>query len=210
MADGRFARPLNATMLSGWVTLRIALLMDITDSGGNLTGTPRFGVGLCSGAVNILGDTTTDNWVGFISNSASWTRATIPSRYESSDSRAATRVGTTLTVAGTDAIGAATWRLLADGSRKLFFVDITRGSPNFTVFCSLFSTSLTGSTDISDAIFVTQSVSGVPAATSHQAATAQTIAVDEGTNGTLDHVNIWYNQVAAPLRIANFRVFRVA
>ena len=53
---------------SNWTKLRVGVRMSILDSGGNITGSPRFVIGLCASSGNPVnnGSATTGHFVGEI------------------------------------------------------------------------------------------------------------------------------------------------
>jgi hypothetical protein len=204
MTNARFARQPLPAVFSGWSKLRVALRLKIADSGLDITGTPRFGFGLCSGNTNILGDATTTHFVGALTNVATITRnVTSPVIYTTTNELfPAKRIGSTFTFGTTFASSPA----MAVGVYSLWFLDITKGSPNYTLQM-FFRISTAGTPTNAD--FLTQSVAGVPAFTAHLLQTAQTLAVDETTNGTLDHACVWWNQTTPVIDISEWRVYRL-
>lgn len=206
MSNARFARLPEALIFSGWVTLRLALRLKITDSGGNLTGTPRFAWGFCAGTTNIMGDTSVDHFVGLRSYSGTWTRSTTETRYGTVNITGAKQVGATVTDAS--ASGAVHVSLFHVNQYKLFFCDITKGSPNYTF--NGFSPTSNSTSNPTASDFLTQSVLGSPAFTGHAAGTNRTLAVDEGTDGTLNACGVWWNQTASTIDIADMRVVQLA
>lgn len=202
-ATARGARKLSAIILSeGWTRLRVGVRIKPSDSGANLTGTPRFGLGLCAGSSNILGDATPDHFVGIITNDATWTRSTSQTRYTVNPVDIAKNVDGVLTTGSS----ISTTLVLTTGFWKLLLVDITKGSPNFTVNMVLFPNA-NSTTDASEANFLAKMMDDVPAFTNHTAGSAQTIAVNEGTDGTLDHVNFWWDNATA-MNLADIAVRR--
>lgn len=204
MTNARFARAPIASLFTGWTTLRIALFVQWLDSGGNITGTPSFAFGLCSGNANIMGDATTTHFCGAISTVATWTRATSPLRYTGVTIAPAKKVGTTLTLGTNFTTAAMAWLT----QPSFFFVDITVGSPNYSMRLICPTASPAGTP--TEAEFLAQSVAGVPAQLNHVYQTAQTVAVDEATNGVFDHACVWWNQASPSVDILNWRVYRLA
>lgn len=196
--NARFARQPLPEIFTGWTKLRVALLLNILDSGVNITGTIRFAYGLCAGSTNIPGDATCTHFVGGLLASSPWARNTPPTRY-SGNAFAAKLVGTTLT---TSAIAACTYVVTPS---QMLFIDITKGSPNYSLQ-AFFSVSTTVATY---ATFLTQSLAGTPSATGHSYPAAETIAVNEGVDGILDHACVWWNKADPAWDIAAWRVFRL-
>lgn len=203
MTNSRFARQPVPALFTGWAKLRIAALLRFGDSGANITGTPRFGLGLCAGSTNILGDATTDHFAGVVTNGATWNRQAGTVYYYSVSPAAAKKVGTTLTLASNFASDMSSHTT----GQTLFFVDITKGSPNYTF--DLFRNN--GASPVATlADFLSLSVATIPALSSHVLTTGVTLAVDEATNGTLDHACAWWNQTTPTMDILAWRVYRLA
>ena len=133
------ARPI--VLPAAWTKIRVGMRLQCVHNGGNVTGTPRFAVGFGSGTSNMVGDATTKNWIGAITNEPVWT-INSPSGYSwytianTNPMVAAARVGSAWTIGAAVSpipIGLAA---RADGSndgRQLLFVDVATGSPNYTV-----------------------------------------------------------------------------
>lgn len=201
MTDARFARQPIPSVFTGWTTLRVALLIRLINNGVNLTGTPRFGFGLCAGGTNILGDATTDHFAGMLSTTATWTRnATFYGQFSVNPAK---RVNTTIT---TGTALTPNTLIMTGTTSSLFFIDITKGSPDysFQTFCRV---NTTGTPALSD--FLLQSVNAVPVFASHSYTAAQTLAVNEATDGTFDYSCVWWDQAATSMDILAWRVYRV-
>lgn len=180
------------------------------DSGATLTGTPVFSVGLCSGDTNIFGDLTTTHWVGVKTTGATWPRLTgPPTGYQVFPAQSGKTIGTTFT-------SAANWLsvsgyILSDvagGNRSCWFVDITKGSPDYTIrgYARINGTA----SDISLATMQAQIAIDAATMTDHALANIGTVAVDEATNGTLDHVCFSWNRATPEIEISDHGVFILA
>jgi hypothetical protein len=201
MTNARFARQPLPDIFTGWSQLRVALYLAINDSGGNITGTIRFTLGLCAGSTNIPGDATCTHFAGGLLASTPWTRGTGPTRYTGVNTFPSKLVGTTLTTGTT--FGGSYW---LTGVPQMLFIDITKGSPNYSF--RLFFPTASATPSVSD--FETQSVAATPAFSNYTYASAQTVAVNEGTDGTFDHSCVWWNQTNPTFDIAYWRVYRLA
>jgi hypothetical protein len=199
-----------------WNKLRIAMRLASTDTGASITGTPDFSVGLCCGQTNIYLDATTTHFVGIKSIATSWTRGTFGGvlYYQASGSspyhQPIKRVGTTLTTGtgfSTSVLTMNPESASASVHRWLFFVDITKGSPNYTL--NLFAASGVPNTDLSAADFLTYSAVDAVAVTGHAFDTNRTIAVDEGADGTLDHINVRWSESAPEIEISDLAAVRL-
>lgn len=211
MQNGRFARLLDPSAFASgtWGKIRIALYMSMFDTGTTVGSTPIFQVGLCSGTSNIPGDATPTNAVGLNVTAASWAYYNGGASYKIYNCGTCypfKNVGGTLTNGTSSTSVVFTTTGSADGLAAEFYVDITRGSPNYTVqlFCPT-----AGAPGISEATFETQSLVGTPVITNHGFLTAQTIAFDESA-GSLSAAFVYYNQIAAYGLIRQMRVIRLS
>ena len=211
MQNGRFARKPVPQLFDGgtWTKIRVALYCEIVSTGSTLT-TPILNFGLCSGTTNIPGDATPTNAVGAKMN-ANWTfynggGTTIQYFGEFITHKIVAGVGTNgLSFGnGTSAIVTDT-NSGTDGC--CLFVDIQKGSPNYTLNLFCFGPTL-GASGMSEAVYVTQSIALTPAATSHTFITAKTVAFDE-SGGTLDAAYVYWSMSNA-LKVKNWRVVKLA
>lgn len=195
--------------------MRFALRWHMRDSGANLTGTPRLNVGLCSGSGvgSFVSDATTAHFVGVRTPNATWTRsvddyvmtgvtAWLPTK----------RINTTFT----DGSALATsWSIgnqaVANrAERSLFFIEITKGSPNYSFQIFYFPNAAGAVADVSKATFDAEArVGGTPVVTGHALSSAITLAVDEATNGTLDHVHIYWDRATPEVEITDYAIHRI-
>jgi hypothetical protein len=120
----------------------------------------------------------------------------------------AKKVGTTLT--STALINSTLTAAPATGYRSVIFVDILKGSPNFTfnIFCR--DNNSTATTDITRAEFLTQMQQATPALTTHTLSGTQTQAVDEATDGFFDSVNVYWSQTGTPMELSDIAVARLS
>jgi hypothetical protein len=92
-------------------------------------------------------------------------------------------------------------------NRCLMF-DITRGAPNYTVKVfypdSNAAVSLTTRTT-----FLSQLEATTPTLLYHANGSDRTVAVNEATDGVLDHVNIWWNRSAPAVSIDDVSIVRL-
>jgi hypothetical protein len=205
MSNARFARLPSALVFTSWNTIRVALRVRMSDSGANLTGTPVLAFGLCAGTSNIIGDATTTHFVGVQSVGATWTRATAPTRYTLADIRPTKKVNTTTTSGASTILNSS---IFHTAFFKLYFVDITKGSPNYTF--QMFGPTAASSVDATASDFLTHSVALSPALANHAQGTSRTLAVDEGADGTLSAACVFWNQVASIFEIADWSVIKLA
>jgi hypothetical protein len=186
-SNGTCAR--KVTIPGGWSKVRVGVRLQIDGTGANIT-TPTFALGLCSGTTNIFGDATVTHFVGF-ADILTWT---VSSGWYPISVKPSKKVGSTLTQ-GTALGSPVIWgNLGTDPARhSLWFVDITKGSPNYTIN-GFFRTALSVS-DPTASDFLTQMALVTPSLSNHAVGTDQTIAVNEGTDGTLDSINLFWSGI---------------
>jgi len=208
LSNSNFARPFSVA--SGWTQLRIAMRLIMRNTGANLTSTPRFFAGLCSGSTNLPLDATTTHFVGIRFTSATWTyQVGPPVRYASLTANVAKKVNTTWTEG--NQIFITTNHMMADATttnRQFLFVDITKGSPNFTV--TTFHRNNVTAGDLTVAEFLLAAPLAPPTVVNHTAGTGQTTAVNEGTDGTLDHVCVGWDRSTPEIEICDLAVVKLA
>jgi len=210
LTASNFCRPF--AFADGWTSMRIAMRLIMTNTAANLTSTPRFYVGLCSGNTNMAMDATTTHFFGCITTSPTWTYAAgPPALYDTSlFYRGASRIGTTLTVSA-GSIG--TLYMMADATtmnRQFFCVDITKGSPNYTVGSGLYRVNGT-SGDVTTANFLATIPLSTMSFTNHTVGAAiTTLACDEATYGTLDHVNIGWDRASPTIEISDLALVKLS
>jgi hypothetical protein len=206
LSNSQFARPLP--MGSTWTQIRIGFRFHMRDSGANLTSTPKFTIGVSSGSTNLFGDATTDNFVGIQTNNATWTRTSTTHYILSANGIfPVKRVGSTLTLGGVAfnvqsqiTLGAAA----ATADRQVYFVDITKGSPNYTLRPFYCNNTLV---DQSLNTFLTQMEIASPSLTGYSFPTAQTIAASEAA-GVFNHVNIAWDRTTPEIEICDLAIAR--
>jgi hypothetical protein len=210
MTNARFARMPIASIFSGWTTLRVAVYCKMNDSGADVGGTPRFAFGLCSGTSNIPGDATCTHFCGVMTGLVTWTRSTAAVRYSMTNGwYPAKVVGTTFSF-GASNFSNSSNTTFHTTAPQLLFIDITKGSPNYSFKMFYYSGGATAPTP-SQSDFLAQSVAGSPAFTNHvYSGSAITLAVDEATNGTFDAACVWWSPTNPTADIYAWRVYRVA
>jgi len=191
-----------------WNKIRVGIRL-MVNAAANITGTPAFAVGVCSGTSNPWnnGAATTTNFVGCITAQPSWTYTTNVMLLNSGnvDFRVATRVGTTTTF-GLQPPSVLVIPALSYDIRGVIFVDITKGSPNYTV--NVFSPTSITLADVTQTAFFTQVAAEVSSISNYAFGTPRTIAVDEG-NGILNAVNIgWDKSVSGTIEISDLAIVR--
>jgi hypothetical protein len=203
LSNSQFARTLSIG--SAWTTIRVGLRLHMDTTGGNLPGVPILFFGLCSGTTDIFGDASVTHCVGAISDDTWLVAGNV--YYASSMLKPACKYGTTLTK-GTSFGQSAIPSTITAASRVCWFVDITKGSPNFSL--KVFTQHTATIADISVATFLQQMEAATPALAQHQYIGPQTVAVDEATYGYFDSVNVAWNQTTPVVEICDLAVARLA
>lgn len=190
--------------LGTWTRVRFGATIQLNADG--VAFTPDLAFGFCKGSANVYGDASVDHFVG-VTSSGTWAFV-IANNYDSLNVRPSKKVGVTQTN-GTDL----TANVVAHYSpgvaivRGMFMVEVEKGSPNYSF--RLFHRSNT-TTDVTDASFLTQMVEATPVLTNHLWTAAQTLAVNEGVDGTLDAVNIFYGHSTKFLESSIVAVVKMA
>lgn len=210
LANSHFARSIS--FAAGWTTLRVGLRLHMRNIGTDITGTPRFAFGLCSGTSNIFGDASVTHFVGALSSAASWTYGTgTPNYYyDPSQMVPAKKVGSTLTTGATfgQSVFAASAAVGGSERRAMMFVDITTGSPNYTL--KLWASGTATIPDQSNATFLAQMENNPPSLANYTYSAGKTIAVNEGTDGTLNAINVSWDRTTPVIEICDIAVARIA
>lgn len=202
MSNSCWAREISIP--STWTTIQLGLRWHWRDTGLNLVSLARLYIGVGHGTTNIIGDYSVDNWIGLISNAATWTRNV---GYYSGGQPfyGCTKVGTTRTLSaavisssGSTSVsnGAAT----ATADRCVEIVRITKGAPNFTI--DNFEHNGATFVDVSEASFLTTLEMAVPILANHQDGNAQTLAFSEAA-GTLNAIQIAWERSQPVIEICD-------
>ena len=199
-SNGTYARLLEAG--NTWNRIVIGFRYAFSGADRSQAGSVRLALGLSNGITNVFGEETTNNFCGLVTDEATltynagggfpfWDGVVATN----ADLVAATRVGTTLTTGSV--VHQALLTLAASaGIRHAIFIDITKGSPNFTLNAGVPSSVGVEDTDITKAEF--ESFFDDYSADLDQIATwnlqwskgsDQTIAVDEAGDGDLTAIN---------------------
>lgn len=190
---------------TSWNRLRVGARVCITDSGINLSGTPRFYLGVQAGAVNNpLSGSAATHFVGLITSSGNWTRS--GSTYSvASGPFYGKQVGTAISTVAVNVTTVFPWN-----TYRLYvsMIEITKGSPNFTL--QVLTVNNINASPVPFANFIagmeTSSFAGVPAAIGTGSLVAQPaagIAVNEGTDGQLDSVSIAWDRSSVEVFFAD-------
>lgn len=205
LSSGQFGR--LVTLPTGWSKVRVGLHCHCTDPGVAVSSVSFF-VGLGAGTTNMIGDRTTDHFVGTLITAADlWSRgATLMTGISVA---AGKKVGTTTTVGGAISAGAALPNQAAGAGtdRDVWLVDITKGSPNYTV--ALFGIAV-GPADYTSTYFLSQMPLLAPVFGADGVIGSGTVAVNEAVDGTLNAVQVSWNRSDFMLEIVDLAVALLA
>lgn len=209
---------------SSWTSLRIGLRLHMRNQGANLTGTPRLAFGVIAGTSNLFDDLTTSHFVGIRTNAATWTytgtnRFLVPV----GSLVPIKKVGVTVT-SGTAFFPATQWGIgaatavtgevngttTASADRTLLFVDITKGTPNFTIKCFGWQNTGAAPADVDFETFETLMSSGAPSLSEHASSDEQSLAVDQTANGTLNAVTWHWSRLFPHIVIEDIALKRLS
>lgn len=200
MLHSNWARPI--TIPSGWNHIRFGIVHTVQDTGANLANSPTFAAGFCHGTSAILGDAAAAHTLALQTNQATWTHGT--SDYNTINIQPLVIVAGSVTTGSP--IFVSNSRISHDPTiRKAWLIDVTKGSPNYTI--NLTAANSTGiGADIPIATFLNQMPVASPSFDSEAAGSAQTLAVNEATNGLFNAINVFWDRSDAALNIAAIAV----
>lgn len=203
---------------STWTHIRIGVLWQLTGTANTPGGTGWF-VGLCSGTSAPFNNASTTNAVGVQSTAALLWVSNSPNpyyQYGSSNMFGCKRVGATTTNTASnlaDSAGLFTPTTSGTARRGIFYVDITKGSPNYTIGITML-TSSDAATDVTvpmllsgmTQVFGSISIGGLIMSNGNG---SQTLACDE-TAGGFDTVDVYSNELANPMLLFEVAIEKLA
>jgi hypothetical protein len=162
-------------------------------------------MGFCSGVTNMVGDYLTTNFIG----AGNVVGGSYNGAQFDMTLAAMKKVGTTTTI-GTSILRtflqAGTTNTSAN--QDMIFVDILKGSPNYSVF--MFGPNINGGfTGCTSAQFFTQVIAATPSFGQHAYTGAVTIPFDESA-GPLNAVSVWWGDTAVVCEINDMAVVLLA
>src|SRR6266404_5809726 len=228
LANGNAARLWSSAIGTAWTTIRLGCRLSIEDSGANIISTPRLAVGISAGTSNIFQDATSAHFFGVVSAAATWTRFTNAAGdvaygignpgYTSTGLLLAKRIGSTLTT-GSSLGHASDHNYIGDLSRALrvaWFLEITKGSPNFSVKllqCTNGGATPVGASNITECSlvsFLSNMELASPSIADHVFGSSQTMAIDEATNGNFNAVCVAWDRTAPAMEVSDLNVIKFA
>jgi len=194
MQNSQFGRKVNLPV--GWNTIRLGFLWQFNTT-TTLTGTPVFIAGFGSGITNLIGDASPTNFIGIMLTYdqflASWNGANALSWYDGSIP--CTNVAGVATVDWTQKFNSGVNQgVLYPNTGFSFtpvYIDITKGSPNYSINASLNTSS--SATPCTEPVFYSNMQVASPAPNSNTYSGAKTMPFDE-SNGNLDSIQMYWDR----------------
>jgi len=199
------------TFGTSWTKLSIGVRWAVRSNGFSLPEFPSFAVGVMRGTANGYGALSTDHWVGVRSANSAWNYNAGPPAYfsvpNSSLPLPTKRVGTTLTNPSGVNSSSTTYPGAPSLVRGVWIVRIYKGSPNYDIARFYPGTGVT--TDVSYADFLGLMNTQIPSRTGYSLYTASgLVGVNEGVDGGLDSVSVYWGRGAVPVEISDVVVTR--
>jgi hypothetical protein len=129
LANEEYARVLDIG--NNWTSLRVGVMLAFTPDGTNNLLSCTFALGVCSGLSATFGGSTS-NFIGALVNNTTITYAAGPPPYFAVPTAIATKVNTTISATGATNRNHTT-NTGSPQRRALLYVQLTKGSPNYTV-----------------------------------------------------------------------------
>lgn len=203
ISNSSWARPIS--LPTNWSKVRLGIRAHFGPA--NAVTTPAFAMGLCSGTTALVGDFNTTNFVGLGWPSAA---ASVSGGIQiKAQTQTMTKVGTTTTLGTNLAQAFIAYGAVTANNLEMHFVDIVKGSPNYTIF-QFVNNSNGGTSACTQANFLTQVVTPAPAFGPNMSYTAGvTIAASEAA-GAFNAVSMWWGDTSVLYEITDMAVVLLA
>lgn len=183
------ARPVN---LGTWNVVRVGILWSLRQDVFGTAIDPDFGFGLCSGTAATYGDASATHFVGVTSEVGAFG---LPWQAFGNFLKAVIRPTKQVGVTKTNGTNLTVDHLVnantgAVNNRSVTFIEFTKGSPNYSF--KLFCRNLANASNPSHSDFVTAMEAVAPVIADHVFTGAQTLAVNEGVDGTLNAISLYW------------------
>lgn len=194
--------------LGTWNVVRVGILWGVTqDTPGTIT--PDFALGFCAGTAAVYGDASATHFVGITTEHVTFGGWAISSGFFVSQIfRPTKQVGVVKTNGGNLTAISATNASSVNNYRTILMVEITKGSPNYSF--KLFYRNTTNANDYNVTHLTTVMEAAVPTLGDHTFSAAQTLAVDEGVDGTLTAAQIYWSLTTSDAEIDAIMVSKIS
>lgn len=200
ISNSSWARPIS--LPTNWSKVRLGFRAHFGPA--NALTNPLFAMGFCSGTTALVGDYNTTNFVGLGANGGTVSGGIqINTQYQ-----AMTKVGTTTTLGTNLAHGFPPYGAVTANNLEMMFVDIVKGTPNFTIF-QFVNTSNGGLNSCTQAQFLTQVVTPVPVFNTNTYTAGVTIPFSESA-GAINAVSAWWADSSVLYEITDMAVVLLA
>ena len=198
-----------ATIVAGtsWNRIRVACRMSLTDSGANLTGTPKLYLGMlaspAAGLTNGPLGSSTSHFVGVMPEDSTWTRLTSGGiHYQADGQHIGKKIGSTRTHAGA-AFDQRFSGAEATPFRMIYHVEIEKGSPNFTIrTAGVAASPVDHSLTTLISTLESSTMTGANALLTGYGNQNNTLAVDESADGFLNAICIGWDRTSSALHVS--------
>lgn len=194
--------------LGTWNTVRVGMLWSVRQDATAVI-QPDFAFGLCAGTAAVYGDALATHFVGVDTDGAAFGGWQTSGGYlVSIVMRPAKKVGAVITTGTGFSSNQAVNAQTVNNYRSVLFAEITKGSPNYSF--RLFHRNALGTNDYTVANLTMVMEAAVPALADHTFTAAQTLAVDEGVDGTLTAAQFYWNLTTSNAEIDAFMVSKIS
>jgi hypothetical protein len=199
-----------------WQKLRVGIRATISAE-SDISGSPApaLAVGLCSGTtypfisggcahfVGAKTNVSVFDYIPFGTGTPTWIRAGTGNN----SFQACKKIGTTVTAVSSSSVGPGFAEEHAQ-PKSVILVDITKGSPNWTVDFFIFNSVAPDISwpDISESTFNSLMVADTPSLLYHSLYTGYQVAVNESANGVINAVNVSWNRNANLVKLEDLAV----
>jgi hypothetical protein len=203
LANGEAIRATSYT--SNWTQIRVGILGGLVNTSADIVGNPVLAFGVCAGNTNGYGAASSTHVVGVRTQAASFAYHAGPPAYidniGAATSQRFKKIGATVTATNmpftNNGMISATTSI-----RSALFVEIQRGSPNFTIGLAGATSAAGAQADLTQTEFY--SMMELPFGGTYSSVKSgygfiggsSSFAVDEATNGVCDHIFVFWDRAA--------------
>ena len=186
--------------LDNWSTIRIGLQYSFDGTASNITSTPVLALGVCNGNTDVMVSATADHVVGWKNVNPTFTHTVGPPAYFNASSatmQVFKKVGAVVSTANMTNL--VQNHNNATDRRAGLFLEIVKGSPNFTIGVSRINTTAAAQADLTDSEFLSimeltlmSDIATVKAG--YVWVTPVNLAVDETVDGVLNNIFVFWDR----------------
>lgn len=195
--------------LGTWNVVRVGMLWGVTqDSPGTIT--PDIGFGFCSGTAAVYGDASATHFVGITTDNVPFGGWALHASgfFISQIFRPTKQVGVVKTNGANLTSISATNGSSVNNYRTVLMIEVTKGAPNYSF--RLFFRNSVNLNDYNVSHLTTVMEAAAPTLGDHTFSGAQTLAVDEGVDGTLTAAQFYWNLTTSDAEIDAIMVSKIS